>query len=153
MIPFACRTRTEVSVTAVDVLPRECLCMQGIAMDHAAFARSSREHPMLPSSPNDGRVELDRALHIKTAPQPFAWQNGSQLLLLDVEATQWLVAELTFDADGCIYTEVRRAAYDSQREAIGALLSRALMYGDDALIDTVEQLNGYMTAHYQVSLI
>ena len=108
---------------------------------------------MLPSSPNDGSVELDRALHIKTAPQPFAWQNGSQLLLLDVEATQWLVAELIFDADGCIYTEVRRAAYDSQREAIGALLSRALMYGDDALIDTVERLNGYMTEHYQVSLI
>ena len=108
---------------------------------------------MLPSTPNDGSVELDRALHLKTAPQPFAWQNGSQLLLLDVEGAQWLVAELTFNADGCIYTEVRRAAYDSQREAIGALLSRALSCGGDALIDTVERLNGYMTEHYQVSLI
>ena len=126
---------------------------QGIAMDHAAFARSSRDFPMLPSSPNDGSVELDRALHLRTAPQPFAWQNGSQLLLLDVEGAQWLVAELTFNADGCIYTEVRRAAYDSQREAIGALLSRALSCGSDALIDTVERLNGYMNEHYQVSLI
>ena len=56
------------------------------------------------------------------------------------------MAELAFDADGCIYTEVRRAAYESQREAIGVLLSRALACGESALIDTVEQLNGYMTA-------
>ena len=74
-------------------------------------------------------------------------------MLLDVEGSQWLVAELAFKADGCIYTEVRRAAYDSQREAIGALLSRALSCGDDALIDTVERLNGYMNEHYQINLI
>jgi hypothetical protein len=128
--------------------------MQGIAMDHAAFARPSREHPISPSASNDGGVGLDRALHLlRPAPQPFAWQNGNQLLLLDIEEAQWLVAELAFDPNGCIYTEVRRAAYQSQREAIGVLLSRALARGESALIDTVEQLDRYMTRHYAVTLI
>ena len=127
---------------------------QGIAMDHAAFARPSREHPISPSTGNDGGVALDRALHLlRPAPQPFAWQNGNQLLLLDIEQAQWLVAELAFDPEGCIYTEVRRAAYQSQREAIGVLLSRALACGETALIDTVEQLDRYMTRHYAVTLI
>lgn len=98
-------------------------------------------------------MELDRALHLMPAPQPFAWQNGNQLLLLDIEDATWLVAELAFDADACTYAEVRRAAFASQREAIGVLLSRALSAGESALIDTVEQLDRYMTRHYAVSLI
>lgn len=122
-------------------------------MDQAAFARSSRESRVLPPSGNDGRVALDRGPHLHPAPQPFAWQNGNQLLLLDSEASRWLVAELAFDPAECVYVEVRRAAYESQREAIGALLSRALAGGDSALIDTVEQLDSYMTRHYQISLI
>lgn len=126
---------------------------QGIAMDYAAFARPSREHSIAPSAGKDGGIALDRALHLQSAPQPFAWQNGNQLLLLDIEEMHWLVAELAFDADGCIYTEVRRAAYQSQREAIGVLLSRALACGESALIDTVEQLDRYMTRHYAVTLI
>jgi hypothetical protein len=127
--------------------------LQGIAMDHAAFARPSREHPFASSTGKDGGIALDRALHLQPAPQPFAWQNGNQLLLLDIEEAQWLVAELAFDSDGCVYSEVRRAAFQSQREAIGVLLSRALACGESALIDTVEQLDRYMTRHYAVTLI
>jgi hypothetical protein len=141
-----------ISVTAVDVLPRECL-QQDSAMDHAAFARPSQKKSMLPSTSNDGCMELDRALHLNPAPQPFARQNGNQLLLLDSEDSCWLVAELVFDPELCIYVEIRRAVYQQQREAIGALLSRALASGDNALIDTVEHLDSYMTEHYQVSLI
>lgn len=122
-------------------------------MDHAAFARPFRERSMPPSRVTEGCVALDRAFHLNLAPQPFAWQNGNQLLLLDTEECQWLVAELEFDPAECIYFEVRRASYRSQREAIGALLSRALSNGDNALIDTVEQLDTYMTRYYDVSLI
>lgn len=87
------------------------------------------------------------------APAPFAWPNGDQLLLLDVEAGGWVVAELQFVPDECRYIEVRCVAYQWQREAIGALLSRALAAGDDALIDTVEQLDAYMDRHYGIALI
>jgi hypothetical protein len=106
-----------------------------------------------PSTQGDGCIELDRALHLEPAPLPFAWQNGNQLLLLDSEEANWLVAELVFDPALCTYVEIRRASYPQQREAIGALLSRALASGETALIDTVEQLDTYMTRHYQVSLI
>ena len=80
-------------------------------------------------------------------------QNGNQLLLLDLEQSRWLVAELAFDPAECLYFEKRRASFDAQREAIGALLSRALSGGESALIDTVEQLHAYMSRHYNIGLI
>ena len=89
-----------------------------------------------------------------TAPaQPFAWQDGSRVLLFDREDSSWLLAELSFDEHECLYTEIRRASYESQREAIGAFLSRALASGETALVDAVERLDGYMTQHYRVGLI
>jgi hypothetical protein len=87
------------------------------------------------------------------APQPFAWQSENQLLLLDVDGPHWLVAELHFVAEECRYIEVRCVSYDWPREAIGALLARALTNGDDALITTVEQLHAYMYRHYGISLM
>lgn len=89
---------------------------------------------------------------VPLAPQPFAWQNGDQLLLLDLDGHAWLFAELHFLRDECRYEEIRRSRYLWQREAIGALLSRALASGEDALINTVEQLDAYMSRHYQVSI-
>lgn len=86
------------------------------------------------------------------APYPFASQNGNQLLLLDHEADGWIVAELHFDVTDCRYAEVRRATYAWSREAIGALLSRALAVSDTALIDTVERLDLYTRLHYGFAL-
>jgi len=87
------------------------------------------------------------------APQPFAWQNGNQLLLLDVDGPNWVVAELEFLPDECRYVEIRCIAFEWPREAIGALLARALSSGDDALITTVEHLHSYMDRHYDVHLM
>lgn len=122
-------------------------------MDQAAFASTTRDQQAEIPASHDVRIEPDRALHLVPAPQPFAWQNGEQLLLLDLEQSKWLVAELAFDPAECLYFEKRRSSFDAQREAIGVLLSRALASGESALIDTVEQLDAYMTRHYNVSLI
>ena len=122
-------------------------------MDHAAFARPSQKQGPMPSTAHEDHIELEQARHAGPAPQPFARQNGNQLLLLDIEDSKWLVAELVFDPELCCYVEIRRASYQQQREAIGALLSRALASGETALIDTVEHLDSYMTEHYQVGLI
>ena len=122
-------------------------------MDHAAFVRPSQKRGPTASAAHEDHLGQERARRADSAPQPFARQNGNQLLLLNAEDSQWLVAELIFDPELCSYVEIRRASYQEQREAIGALLSRALASGETALIDTVEQLDTYMTQHYQVSLI
>lgn len=90
---------------------------------------------------------------LSPAPQPFAWQNGNQLLLLDHEGPHWLVAELEFLPEECRYVEIRCMSFDWPREAIGALLARALSSGDEALITTVEQLHTYMYRYYGIRLM
>jgi hypothetical protein len=120
-------------------------------MDFATFVQPSADASATP--PFGVEAEIMRVQSIALAPQPFAWQNGDQLLLLDLDGASWLFAELHFRPDQCRYEEVRRTRYRWQREAIGALLSRALVNGDDALITTVEQLDRYMTRHYQVDVI
>ena len=122
-------------------------------MDQAAFASKTREQELRSVTSADVRIGPERAMHQVVAPRPFAWQNGNQLLLLDLEQSRWLVAELAFDPAECLYFEKRRASFDAQREAIGALLSRALAGGESALIDTVEQLDAYMSRHYNIGLI
>ena len=87
------------------------------------------------------------------APDPFAIQNGDQLLLLDVDWQTWNFAELKFHSDDLGYTQVRRVDYASPREAIGAILSRALAQGDDALVDTVERLHDYLMLHFKIPVI
>lgn len=102
----------------------------------------------------EGRQGLALGLASRpAAAQPFAWQSGDQLLLLDVDGPHWLVAELKFLPDECRYVEVRCISFDWPREAIGALLARALSNGDDALITTVERLHEYMDRHYGIRLM
>ena len=151
MLRFARQISTE-AMRAIDGPSSGCL-QRGKWVDQAAFAGKTREQQVRSSTSNDVRGGANHALHHAPASQPFAWQNGEQLLLLDLEHSEWLVAELAFDATECLYFEKRRATYMAQREAIGALLSRALASGESALIDTVEQLDAYMTRHYNVSLI
>jgi hypothetical protein len=87
------------------------------------------------------------------APDPFAIQNGDQLLLLDVDGGSWHFAELQFHSSDCSYSEIRRVQYESAREAIGALLSRSLSQGDMAMIDTVECLHEYLMRHYNIPIV
>lgn len=122
-------------------------------MDFAAFAQSAADSFTDPSTPFGVETELMRVQNHWIAPQPFAWQNGDQLLLLDRANGEWQFAELRFLREECRYEEVRRASYRWQREAIGVLLSRALLNGDEALIDTVEQLDEYLSRNYQTTII
>jgi hypothetical protein len=131
-------------------LPPDCL-LGLFRMDYSAsdFATSDAMRPVLTV---DSVVKSVTRVLLQ-APNPFAIQNGNQLLLLDVDAAAWHVAELQFQAEDCTYTEVRRASYDMPREAIGALLSRALAEGETAMIDTVECLHGYLMRHYNIPVV
>lgn len=81
-------------------------------------------------------------------PSPFVWQHGLRLLLLDDESVGWVLAELEFDPETCRYSEIRRAVYEWEREAIGALLSRALASGDRAVREAAGTLNSWLLEHY-----
>ena len=122
-------------------------------MDFAAFAQPTTDSSTDGPPPFGVEAELSRVQQLWMAPQPFAWQNGDQLLLLDRTNGEWHFAELRFLRDECRYEEVRRTTYRWQREAIGSLLSRAMLNGDDALIDTVEQLDEYMSRYYCITII
>jgi hypothetical protein len=86
------------------------------------------------------------------APTPFAWQLGRQLLLLDENPGGfWQMAELEFEPIRCHYIEVRRASYIWFREALGALMSRALASGEAAAEEAgTNVLNWYDTHHAPV---
>jgi hypothetical protein len=87
------------------------------------------------------------------APAPFAWQYGTQLILLDDEPGGWVMAELRFDTELCRYVEVRRAVYEETREAIGAVLSRSLSSGDHAAVDTAISLHNWLYTYYGISIV
>lgn len=89
---------------------------------------------------------------IHRAPTPFVWQHGRRLLLLDDEQRGWIVAELRFDVERCRYVEVRRATYRWPREAVGAVLSRALASGQSAAEDSARSLNLWLLRYYGIIL-
>lgn len=89
---------------------------------------------------------------IRQSPAPFVWQLDRRLLLLDEEASQWVFAELEFDSELNRYVEIRRAAYESEREAVGVLLSRALASGMSAVANSAKRLNEWLLKHYGHSI-
>src|SRR5215216_5271317 len=89
----------------------------------------------------------------KRAPMPFASQHGRQLILLDDDPEGWIMAELHFDSDLCRYVEVRRAVYPLTREAIGAVISRALASGDHAAVDTALSLHEWLSTYYGIDIV
>jgi hypothetical protein len=89
---------------------------------------------------------------VHRAPTPFVWQHGRRLLLLDDEQLGWVVAELRFDVERCRYVEVRRATYRWPREAVGAVLSRALASGDAAAEDSARSLHHWLSRYYGIIL-
>ncbi|MBX3070356.1 MAG: hypothetical protein KF883_07690 [Thermomicrobiales bacterium] len=85
---------------------------------------------------------------IGRANSPFCWQHGLRVLLLDEDAGIWSVAELQFDPATCRYVEIRRAAYDLEREAIGALLSRTLASGFEEVARASSLLNDWLVRNF-----
>src|SRR5262245_42847024 len=92
----------------------------------------------------------DETIH--RAPTPFVWHHGRRLVLLDDEQRGLVMAELRCDVERCRYVEVRRATYRWAREAVGAVLSRALASGDDAAEDSAKTLNRWLSRYYGIVL-
>ena len=81
---------------------------------------------------------------LRVLMRPFVWQSERRLLLLEREQGCWVLAELEFEPEICRYTELRRSVYQWEREALGALLSRAIRYGEDAAAEAAELLEVWM---------
>lgn len=98
---------------------------------------AAQEMPIV--EPTTAEVSLHGTL------RPFVWQNGRRLLLLEREQGFWVLAELEFEPEICRYTELRRAFYQWEREAVGALLSRTIGYGEEAATESAELLDVWMS--------
>jgi hypothetical protein len=109
--------------------------------DADALVPAGGAPPFGPSAP-----ATDESTH--RAPTPFVWQRGRRLLLLDDESRGWVMAELRFDVERCRYVEVRRATYRWSREAVGAIISRALASGQEAAEDAAGRLNAWLAKYY-----
>lgn len=104
--------------------------------DCAAAERAKIGHPESEGVPSGGAWP--------STQRPFVWQSGRNLLLLEWELGTWVLAELEFDPRDCRYTELRRSFYRWEREAVGALLSRTVAYGDDAAVEAADLLDTWI---------
>ncbi|MEZ4498477.1 MAG: hypothetical protein R2839_00100 [Thermomicrobiales bacterium] len=118
-------------------------------MDTLPFDRDAE--PENWTSPSPDRREGDEdilSLLVGRSNGPFVWQHGQRLLLLDEDAGIWSVAELEFDKSTCRYVEIRRSGYDTEREAIGAVLSRALASGFEEVVRASKLLNSWLLRNF-----
>jgi hypothetical protein len=109
-------------------------CCHGTACENEALIGSSA--PSIGSRDSE-RVD-DRALSLPFQAAradaaseidrfPFVLHAGTMLFMVAEEGTDWVVAELRFDAESCTFTEVHTSRFHWPREAFGRLLSRAVV--------------------------
>jgi hypothetical protein len=122
----------------------------GGAPDAENVAASATGTESAVAGDSDAESPTERPVH--RAPTPFVWQHGRRLLLLDDEPRGWVMAELRFDVERCRYVEVRRATYRWTREAVGAVLSRALASGNAAAEDSAKSLRQWLSRYYGIVL-
>jgi hypothetical protein len=80
----------------------------------------------VPWTPRDIRADRRRrdGSTNDEATAPFVVQAGPRLLLIEQASIGWVLAELRFDRDRCVFRVMWQAAYTWPREAFGVLLSR-----------------------------
>lgn len=85
---------------------------------------------------------------------PFVVQHGAQLFLLASESSEWVLAELQFDDELLVFSEVRKARYAWPREAFGSLLSRVAVSGNvdtDLVEETAVEFSRWLGAQFQLN--
>ena len=78
----------------------------------------------VPWTPREIRAERRRSSAPAGSAVPFVVQAGPSVLMIEQSRTGWVLAELRFDGDQCVYRDIRLASYTWPREAFGVLLSR-----------------------------
>ncbi len=79
----------------------------------------------VPWTPRDIRADRRRGSGtLGEATGPFVVQAGPSLLLIEQAGFVWVLAELRFDRDRCVFCVMWQATYTWPREAFGVLLSR-----------------------------
>jgi hypothetical protein len=126
----------------------DCDCRWHGARDRSIG--SSRSHlvtaGLRDDRPDGNRLSADLTMQVARADAalrrdclPFVLQSGRSLHIVAEEAAGWVVAELIFDPDACIFIEQSRAQFQWPREAFGRLLSKVYLTSDmeDGSIDRV----------------
>ena len=100
------------------------------------------QHGNLPFTGVDLIVQTARAdAATARTGQPFLLQADRTLYIVASEPNGWVVADLTFDPECCVFTEQSRARFDWPREAFGRLLSRIYLTSavDDSAFDEIAE--------------
>jgi len=69
---------------------------------------------------------------------PFVVQAGPNIFMVEAGEDGWMLAQLRFDVERCVFQESSRVTYTWPREAFGAMLSR--LAGEDVDEDAVSRL-------------
>jgi hypothetical protein len=132
---------------------REDECCDCDCRWHGARARSigsSRGHlvaaALRDERPDDHGLSVDVTMQVARADVarrrdclPFVLQSGRSLHIVAEEETGWVVAELIFDPEACIFIEQSRARFQWPREAFGRLLSKVYL-ASDAEDDSIDRV-------------
>lgn len=127
-------------------VPQEGLSVCGDIVAHA------EEIARLESEAFFARVRVDSPR--SRVMIPFVVQHGAQLFLLAPESSEWVLAELHFDEEHLVFSEVRKARYEWPREAFGSLLSRVAVAGNvdnDLVEETAAEFSRWLGAQFQVN--
>ncbi len=92
----------------------------------------------VPWTPREIRAER-RSSAPSGSGVPFVVQAGPSVLMIEQSRTGWVLAELRFDGEKCVYRDIRLASYTWPREAFGVLLSRLAPSEPDP--ETVDRLS------------
>jgi len=89
--------------------------------------------PVIESLESDGDndrlpVQVARAdAELFRCSSPFVLHAGQMLFVVTEDADAWVVAEMRFDPEACLFTEARVSRFAWPREAFGRLMSRAVV--------------------------
>lgn len=94
----------------------------------------------VPWTPRDIRADRQRGNGLAGPAIPFVVQVGPSMLMIEGTGTGWVLAELRFDRERCVFREVRRATYSWPGEAFGVMLTR--IASSEPSRDAVDRLTG-----------
>ena len=136
--------------------PDDC-CRRSAACNHADTAAGSAPESSyhdrsllgLDAPESSLPIQAARADAARVRPRvPFVVHAGETLFMVAEEGSDWVVAELQFDVADCAFTETHTARFHWPREAMGRLLSRAIVRDeiDVAEADRVSEAFGSWVA-------
>ncbi len=90
------------------------------------------------------------AAHFRSE-SPFVLHAGQMLFVVTEDEDSWVVAEMRFDPEACLFAEARISRFAWPREAFGRLMSRAVvgeLIDEDSADRVTRGFTGWLAAQF-----